>query len=764
MKKVKSSSPVQQEFDKYHLISDLPVIDHGLHILLEALTDVVFSLDGNACFNYLNSAWEQYTGYVIDDCLGQRITNYLLHGKELSFDSFLADVESGKPVAIIDIHQYTLWFDVVISKGSTGYQGVLLKKPSAKKNTHTEIGYSNNFRQIAKRLNEAVFQIDSHGHIEFVNLAWIKLTGYRMHESLGKPMLDFVSQHDQAKAQQFLAKGSSKFKFECRLNCKNAEFRWVSMVLTKMADEDDENCPVTGFIHDLSEHKQLEQMLLEGKERYALLASSTTDGIWDWDLNTDQVYFSSRWKSMLGYTEDEIVNEFNSWHQRVHVDDIEQAMADVTTCLEGTTPRYENIHRMQHRDGSWVWVHDRGTVLRNEEGLAYRMVGSHTDVTLLKRAEQALLEQERELQAIVSGSPDGIVTVTRLGAIRSINQAFIKMTGLDEKKLIGIPLADFENCLEQVSSSGRSKVGCDNQQRLFHLDLKRLRLHPFACKRGSEFDLSDNHAKKARVLSLTERLMFDHSLEKIMYFRDITVESEVDNMKSEFLSTAAHELRTPMASVFGFSELLLTQPFDEDTTREIVTTIHQQSQSLVDMLNQLLDLARIESRMGLDFNFSKQFLWPIVKRSIEDLLIYDDIRKVKFSKPESEYIVDVDADKLRQVISNVLVNAYKYSPYGGDISLFFEVRKVGDSEREVGITIQDHGLGMSAEQLSHIYERFWRADTSGLIPGTGLGMALVKDIMDIHQGHVDIKSEQGVGTTVTLWLKECVDDNQGKSA
>jgi signal transduction histidine kinase len=258
--------------------------------------------------------------------------------------------------------------------------------------------------------------------------------------------------------------------------------------------------------------------------------------------------------------------------------------------------------------------------------------------------------------------------------------------------------------------------------------------------------------------------MFDHSLEKIMYFRDITVESEVDNMKSEFLSTAAHELRTPMASVFGFSELLLTQPFDEDTTREIVTTIHQQSQSLVDMLNQLLDLARIESRMGLDFNFSKQFLWPIVKRSIEDLLISDDKRKVKFSKPESEYIVDVDADKLRQVISNVLVNAYKYSPYGGDISLFFEVRKVGDSEREVGITIQDHGLGMSAEQLSHIYERFWRADTSGLIPGTGLGMALVKDIMDIHQGHVDIKSEQGVGTTVTLWLKECVDDNQGKSA
>lgn len=752
MKKVKSLKSSEPTGDSI-------LTDPGLQVLLESLTDVVFSLDNNARFSYLNSAWQQQTGYAIDDSLGQSITQFCHQHDDSSLDQLLDQVALGQPIGIISIHQQLLLFDAVINKHSGGYQGCLRIITDSQETAESGRDNTGCFRQMVESMAVILFRIDSHACIDFVNLAWSTITGYSNHETLGTPIQDFVYQEDLEKVQKCLDDNAYRVQIEFRLRCKGNEQCWVLMALTKQIVNGSKEPLITGSMQDISQHKQLEYKLLQGQQRYALLASSTTDGIWDWDLKNDQVVFSPRWKSMLGYADDEILNQFDSWSLRVHEDDIDQAMLDVIACLEGKTAIYENIHRMQHRDGSWVWIHDRGTVLRDENGTPYRMVGSHSDVTLLKKTEQAMREQRRELQAIFSGSPDGIVTVTRLGKIQSINQAFLAMTGFDEHKLIGLSLADFENCLVVVSGAGLSSFRQNNNHfKVFHLDSTKLRQHPFACKRNSQKGFSDNRTPKTLVLSLTERQIFDHDLAKIMYFRDISVESEVDYMKSEFLSTAAHELRTPMASVFGFSELLLSQQFDGDTTREIVRTIHQQSQSLVNMLNQLLDLARIESRIGLDFNFSKQPLWPIIIRSIAELLIPGDNRVVKLNKPNVDYLVEVDADKLRQVISNVLVNAYKYSPQDSDISLSIEVQKHADVEREIGIVIQDHGIGMSEEQLSHIYERFWRADNSSLIPGTGLGMALVKEIMNIHQGQIDIKTELGLGTTVTLWIKQYADE------
>jgi signal transduction histidine kinase len=282
----------------------------------------------------------------------------------------------------------------------------------------------------------------------------------------------------------------------------------------------------------------------------------------------------------------------------------------------------------------------------------------------------------------------------------------------------------------------------------------KLRSHPLHNQHDYPDQSAPTHSPKWRVLSRTERALHHFGIAKVLYFRDISTETEVDQMKSQFLSTAAHELRTPMASVFGFSELLLSREFDSAVRHEILSTIHQQSESLVNMLTQLLDLARIESRMGLDFSFVRQPLWPIVERAMNELLIPGDQRKIKFTKPKTIFHVEVDADKLRQVISNVLVNAYKYSPNGGDIRLSIKQRKLKNSESEVGIIIKDKGLGMSTEQLGNIFDRFWRADNSGAIPGTGLGMSLVKEIMDIHQGEVVIDSKLDEGTCVSLWLKQ----------
>jgi signal transduction histidine kinase len=222
-------------------------------------------------------------------------------------------------------------------------------------------------------------------------------------------------------------------------------------------------------------------------------------------------------------------------------------------------------------------------------------------------------------------------------------------------------------------------------------------------------------------------------------------------MKSEFLSHAAHELRTPMASIFGFTELLISQDFDADTRKDLLATIHKQTAWLVDIINELLDIARIEARRGKDFNIEAVPLPPLVDAVVAALQIDRQRWPVHIDCPGHLPAVRADAAKLRQALTNVLGNAVKYSPGGGIIDVRCATHD--DSGRAMlAITITDHGIGMTPDQVARVCERFYRADTSGNIPGTGLGMAIVKEITELLGGSVDIQSSPHHGSTVTLNL------------
>lgn len=137
--------------------------------------------------------------------------------------------------------------------------------------------------------------------------------------------------------------------------------------------------------------------------------------------------------------------------------------------------------------------------------------------------------------------------------------------------------------------------------------------------------------------------------------------------------------------------------------------------------------------------------------------MHGDDRKVVVNLPDEPIEIDVDTEKLSQAITNVLSNAYKYSPHGGAITLDVLIRQNND-EKQYGIRIQDEGIGMNAQHLARLFERFFRADTSGNIPGTGLGMTIVKEIIELHGGSVQVDSAVGKGTTVVLWLPEARTD------
>ena len=254
-----------------------------------------------------------------------------------------------------------------------------------------------------------------------------------------------------------------------------------------------------------------------------------------------------------------------------------------------------------------------------------------------------------------------------------------------------------------------------------------------------------------RALARLVRHNVDGRGESILYLRDVTQETEVDRMKTEFLSTAAHELRTPMVSIFGFTELLLNRPVPDGKKRDLLETIHRQSSILINMVNELLDLARIEARAGKDMKRAPLAIGPMIEQTVGAIMVSGDSRRVLVDMAHGHLELNLDREKTMQALTNVLSNAYKYSPAGGEIRLSTVLGRVRE-QPALGIRVQDQGIGMTAQQQARVFERFYRADPSGNIPGTGLGMSLVKEIAELQGGQVELQSEFGQGTCVTLWF------------
>ena len=367
------------------------------------------------------------------------------------------------------------------------------------------------------------------------------------------------------------------------------------------------------------------------------------------------------------------------------------------------------------------------------------------------RMAASLQDRTEQLNAIFDLSPDGFVSFDTEHRVKYASPAFFRMTGLQSVEIMGLDEAVFSarlarGCLDPEAFPNlaelKNELAADNAPGSSESSLPAMKRQ----RQLIELAGPGNH-----VLELGLRLSAAETVSQILYFREVTYETEVDRMKSEFLSHAAHELRTPMASIYGYAEILMSQRFSEEEQEEFLAIIHRQCGLMIAIINELLDLARIDDRRGKDFKFSSIDASQLVREVITDFGVPSGQQAVVLDTPAQACWVRADASKLMQAVRNILSNAYKYSPGGGVVSISV-INAGSDSQAPVGIRVTDHGLGMTSEQAGRVCERFYRVDTSGNIPGTGLGMSIVKEIMELHGGQVEIQSQLGAGTSVTLWL------------
>ncbi|MDP1529112.1 MAG: ATP-binding protein [Rhodoferax sp.] len=363
-----------------------------------------------------------------------------------------------------------------------------------------------------------------------------------------------------------------------------------------------------------------------------------------------------------------------------------------------------------------------------------------SEMRLREREQHQTEELNAQLNAIFDLSPDGFVSFDAKKRVNYISPAFKKLTGMGKEALEGVDENDFSIWLSWRCSASTPFLG-----------VAALRT---AVNRGrpDQRVLIELNQDSKRVLQLGLRSSQSTSVSQILHLRDVTHEAEVDQMKSEFLATAAHELRTPMASIFGYAEVLLNDKFDEATQHEFLNTIYVQSKLMTNILNELLDLARIEARRDKDFRYTRVDLQLLVTDLARTYPVPNGRRGLELTLPEHPLYLMADAGKLRQTLLNVVSNAFKYSPNGGPVVLKAWVRNTAAQAPGVCIEVTDRGIGMNAAQRARVGERFYRADPSGRIPGTGLGMSIVKEIITLHHGTLEIDSAPGAGTTVRLCL------------
>jgi two-component system cell cycle sensor histidine kinase/response regulator CckA len=489
--------------------------------------------------------------------------------------------------------------------------------------------------------------------------------------------------------------------------------------------------------------------LRTSEERYALAVRGSNEGIWDVNLISGEAYFSPRWKSILGYEDDEIPNDVEEWKKRIHPDDRHLVMESRKACLDGHIPAYEIEYRLQHKDGSFRWIHSRGACLRDLEGKAIRFAGSNSDITDRKRIEDILHESEKKYRTLFEESKDTIFISDPARRMIDVNQAGTELFGYTKGELFSLEL---------------EKLYCNPQDR----EALWQKLYQSGFVSDFEVEMKRRDGEKI-IVHLSMSVIKDASGQIAGYqgiIRDVTERKRLERqlLQSQKMESVgilaggvAHDFNNLLTAISGYGQILMeTIPEDDEQSQESVTSILNAAGRAGELTRGLLAFSRKQVISPKTINVDS--LISDTSKLIQRIIGEDIELSTNFTA--KKLLVKADPGQVEQVLMNLATNARDAMPNGGHLSITISqvvLEEGSETQYDLSqpgkyalISVADTGTGIDKKTLESIFEPFYTTKEVG--KGTGLGLAIVHGIIKQHNGSVLASSEAGKGTRFDIYL------------
>lgn len=501
---------------------------------------------------------------------------------------------------------------------------------------------------------------------------------------------------------------------------------------------------------DVTENKKYEKLLENSTNRYKLATSAGKVCVWDFDQVKGTLFIDPMIFQFLGYDHEEMKANFRALKEIMHPTDRERVQETMARVQDGKIYTFQENVRMFRKSGETAWFCIQGKALHDEDDHITRIIGTFMDITRLVLTEQKLAESEAKFRDAFTHSPLGMAMVATDGSFLSINQRFCELLGYGEQELLQSSFQDITHRDDMTENDSARQELLDGKIDVYTTEKRYVK--------------KDGTILWARLSTTLHRDTDGVGLYFISIIKDITdrkraegIVEELERMKAEFLQRVAHDLKNPLAVLYGYTSFL--QDLQRKGIKKDIKPFLEQMEANCNKLKNMIDKILKSSKMeyiALKPSYEIHDLGMIINECIENMSSYAASR-------EHEIIVDlgsnlqgkVDKASITDAINNLLSNAIKYTPVGGHVhvSAFKE-------EHYITIQIQDNGIGITRDERELLFKKFSKMERENVeldneIGGIGLGLFIVKKIVELHGGSVHVESGgRNKGSTFTILLPE----------
>jgi len=639
----------------------------------------------------------------------------------------------------------------------------IVKDITEKKATEENLKVSEKqFRNIIENTKDAIVIIDFEGKLLYTSPQLsVMLKGREIKKN--SRFFHYIHEDDVQKLITFYKTALEEKKFldkpvEFRILSKDNDYIWISSSSKNYDDDEGNTIGLISTIIDVTDKKIAEQKLEESEQKYRLITENSNDLIKVLNEDFKIEYLNEKThQQVLGYAIDDLIGEFDI--KLNHPEDY----AKIRKFMLKLFKNKEGIHvsRMRHKSGNYLWFEVRVKMFKNDLGNQKYLFISR-NITHRRQTELALMESEGKYRSLYENSPNAVILSRKNGLILDMNSSAEKILGYSKSELIGRNYLDFD----MVTADQVLII-----ETMYKQLLKGKKSKPI------ELQIKKKNGRIVWLFYQSSMIKLENEIIIESIAQDITGKKKADNLiieenkrlmelnkiKSEFISRASHELKTPITSIYGGSQILIELYKDKTCSEaiEFIELINRGGKRLKLLVDNLLDASRIDSNK-LKLNLQSENLAQIIRESTNEIryLAYKRNIIIEQHIPKTTNIV-LDKIRIEQVITNLISNAIKNTPKKGIISLVLE-----DKPDSVIFKVMDSGIGLAEKEMDKLFKKFGKIERIGPkmdidIEGSGLGLYISKEIIDLHGGNIWVESKgrnEGATFYFKLFKKETIVD------